>query len=49
MLGVLVQRQMALNDFPFAGVLSIILLATTLVMLILLRLAVRRFRTVGLL
>ncbi|HYI23533.1 MAG TPA: ABC transporter permease [Candidatus Limnocylindrales bacterium] len=49
MLGVLVQRQMALNDFPFAGVLSITLLATTLITLILLRLAVRRFRAVGLL
>jgi len=49
MIGVLVQRQMALNDFPLAGLLSILLLATTVLVLILLRLAVHRFRAVGLL
>jgi ABC-type spermidine/putrescine transport system permease subunit I len=48
MLGVLVQRQAALNDYPFAALLATTLVVTTVVVMLGLRLALGRFRTRGL-
>ncbi len=49
MLGVLISRQMSINSVPFAALLSATLLLTTIVVLLALRLAVGRFRAMGLL
>ena len=48
MLGVLISRQMAVNNVPFAALLAAALLVTTLVALLALRFAVGRFRAAGL-
>lgn len=49
MLGVLISRQMAVNDIPFAALLSTALLGATVLALVALRLAAGRFRRMGLL
>lgn len=48
MLGVLVQRQTALNELPFAAMLATTLVVTTIIVVLFLRLAVGRFRARGL-
>ncbi len=48
MLGVLVQRQAALNDYPFAALLATLLVLTTLTVMLGLRLALSLFRRRGL-
>ncbi len=48
MLGVLVSREMALNNVPFAALLSATLLLATILALVVLRLSVAAFRRRGL-
>ena len=48
MIGTLINNQIAANNIPFAGLISIGLLAATVIVLLLLRFVLGRFRNVGL-